>query len=140
MADNFTWNGKAVAERAKRAQIAGVNRVMAKAVIHAKNNHDWKNRTGVLEGSIGVAEYARDIGSGVRGEWGSKDAKYALIHELGGTIVPVTAQKLAIPQAGGGVAFADSVTIPARPYLRPAADEVYPGLADAIRDEYRKAA
>lgn len=49
----------------------------------------------------------------VRGglEFGS-DRKYAAIHQLGGTIKPVKAKKLAF----GGV-YANQVTIPARPFI-----------------------
>lgn len=67
------------------------------------------------------------------GTWGSKAVKYALIHELGGVIVPVRAKFLKIPQPDGSFRFVKSVTIPARPYLRPAADAVYPQLAANIR-------
>jgi 3-hydroxyacyl-[acyl-carrier-protein] dehydratase len=38
----------------------------------------------------------------------------------------------------GGVAFVQSVKIPARPYLRPAADVHYPRLADNIRKSYQR--
>ena len=136
MAKRFKWNGKAVSAKAKAAQIAGINRVMAKAVVLAKSNHDWANDTGTLEGGIGIADYAGESAKGVRGVWGAKDVKYAAIHELGGTIEPVNAPKLAIPQEDGGVVLVDSVTIPARPYLRPAADVAYPGLAKAIKQAF----
>lgn len=120
----------------RAAQIHGVNKTMSACVVHAKNNHAWKNRTGVLEGSIDIAEFAHAEGDGVEGRWGSKDVRYALIHELGGVIVPVKAQALAIPQPDGSVRFVKKVTIPARPYLRPAADANYPQLVANIREAF----
>lgn len=130
---SLKWNGEALTARMAKAQIAGVNKTMAACVTDAKNNHTWKNRTGVLEGSIDIAEYAHREGTGVVGSWGSKDVRYALIHELGGTIVPVKAKALAIPQPDGSVRFVKKVVIPPRPYLRPAADANYPQLVANVR-------
>lgn len=137
---SLIWNGPAVTDRMRAAQIAGVNRTMAQAVAHAKANHTWQNRTGVLEGGIDIVEYAVPVAGGVKGVWGVHDVRYALIHELGGVIVPRTAKALAIPQPGGGVKFVGKVTIRAQPYLRPAADATYPRLADNIRKAYDKSA
>lgn len=106
---SLRWFGSDVTEKVRRAQVAGINRTMAEAAIHAKNNHEWINRTGVLEGSIGIAEYGRRTQTGAAGTWGSQDVKYAIFHEVG------------------------TSTIPARPYLRPAADVVYPKLARNIK-------
>ena len=133
---SLTWNGDAITTRTRRAQIVGVNATMGQSVVHAKSNHAWQNQSGVLEGSIDIAEGARAEGQGVVGVWGSKDVQYALIHELGGTIVPVKARALAIPQPDGSVRFAKSVIIPARPYLRPAADATYGKLPSNIRKAY----
>lgn len=135
---SLVWNGKAVTQRMRAAQIAGVNGTMGACVVEAKSTHAWQNRTGVLEGGIDVAEYAQEDGEGVKGTWGVRDVVYALIHELGGTITAKTAKALAIPLPDGGVAFVKSVTIPARPYLRPAADKTYPGLVGRIRKAYEK--
>ena len=129
------WLGPAVTERLARAQILGVNGTLAAAVNHAKRNHDWQNRTGTLEGSIGVQDFARAEGRGVRGSWGSRDARYALIHELGGTIVPKRAKALVF-EIGGEVVRVMKVVIPARPYLRPAGDVEYPRLARRIARAY----
>lgn len=137
---SLEWNGKAVTDRMKAAQIAGVNRTMAACVQQAKNNHTWQNRTGVLEGGIDIVNYASAIADGVRGVWGVQDVVYALIHELGGVITPKNARALAIPQFGGGVRFVTKVTIRAQPYLRPAADMIYPLLAANIRTAYEKSA
>lgn len=109
------WEGDKVEAKMRRAQIEGVEATMAAAAIRAKRNHPWRNVTGILERSIGIVEHAKATGAGIRGLWGSQDVRYALIHELGG-------------QAGPG----RRVTIPARPYLRPAADAEYPALSRRI--------
>lgn len=135
---SLRWNGDALTARMRAAQRLGVNKTMADCVQQAKTNHAWNNQTGVLEGSIKIADFARDDAGGVVGTWGSTDVRYALIHELGGVIVPVRAKALAIPQADGSVRFVKSVRIPARPYLRPAADARYPQLAANIRAAFEK--
>lgn len=112
------WEGEKLLDKSRRAQRQGVDATMQLAVVSAKSNHEWKNRTGTLEGSLQVTEAAQDTGSGAAGSWGSTDVAYALIHELGG-------------QAG-------SATIPPRPYLRPAADREYPGLAKRIRKAFQR--
>ena len=132
---SLVWHGEAITEKMRAAQLAGVNSTMGACVVHAKNNHSWQNRTGVLEGGINVIDYAREEGPGVVGTWGVFDVRYALIHELGGTITAKKAKALAIPVADG-VRFVKSVNIPARPYLRPAGDQVYPSLASRIRNAY----
>lgn len=135
---SLKWFGKRVSAKLRAAQKTGVNQTMAKAAQDAKANHDWNNRTGVLEGGIDIVDFARDEGDGVHGTWGVRDVAYARIHEEGGTIVPRNAEALAIPQPDGGVAFVSSVTIPARPYLRPAADREYPKLAKRIRKAFER--
>ncbi|MEL7447109.1 MAG: phage morphogenesis protein [Pseudomonadota bacterium] len=134
----LNWNGAALSETMRGAQKLGVNATMAKSVQHAKSNHNWKNRTGVLEGSLDIADFAYEVAGGVEGRWGSQDVRYALIHELGGVIVPVKAKALAIPQPDGSVRFVQKVTIPARPYLRPAADATYGELPGNIRKAYER--
>lgn len=135
---SLVWHGEAVTARMRQAQIRAVNGTMSAAVIHAKSNHPWQNRTGVLEGGIDVVDYAAPDASGVRGVWGVRDVRYALIQELGGTITAKAAKALAIPMPDGSVRFAKSVTIPASPYLRPAADVTYPSLPQRIRVAYDK--
>lgn len=48
--------------------------------------------------------------------------EYAAIHEFGGIIRPVNAPRLVFEVEPGEWRTADQVEIPARPYLRPAAD------------------
>lgn len=135
---SLKWNGKAVTAKMRSAQVTGVNQTMAACVAGAKRNHTWNNRTGVLEGAIDIAEYAAPVAGGVKGTWGARDVVYARIHELGGTITPKTAKALAVPLPEGGVALVQSVTIPARPYLRPEADKEYPKLAGRIKKAFER--
>lgn len=132
--NSLDWKGGALLERLRKAQVYGVNKTMEDCVVEAKESHPWQTRSGVLEGSIGIAENAHEKGGGVTGVWGSKANKYALIQELGGTITPKAAKALKIPQPDGSLRFAKSVTLPPRPYLRPAADKHYPSLAGHIKE------
>ncbi|MBW8638995.1 phage morphogenesis protein [Hoeflea sp. WL0058] len=128
------WYGRQVSEKMRKAQILGVNATMAACVTGAKRNHPWKNRTGVLEGSIGIAEPASAQSTGgVKGVWGSRDAVQALIQEVGGVIRPVRKQALKFQLEDGTFIVTKKVTIPARPYLRPEADKEYPKLTKRIR-------
>ncbi|MEL6738965.1 MAG: phage morphogenesis protein [Pseudomonadota bacterium] len=138
MSKSLKWNGDAITGNMRQAQVLGVNKTMGDCVKHAKANHPWKNQSGILEGSINIVDFAARQGNGVEGRWGSQDVRYALIHELGGVIVPVKAVALAIPQPGGGVRFVKRVVIPKRPYLRPAADATYPELPANIKAAYAK--
>jgi len=135
---SLKWYGKAVTEKMRRAQIEGVNQTMSACVTEAKLNHEWQNRTGILEGGIDIADYARQETDGVRGTWGVLDVVYARIQELGGVIRPKRAQALAIPQPDGSVRLVKQVKIPARPYLRPAADKHYPKLGSRIRKAFER--
>lgn len=135
---SLVWKGQAVTDRMRAAQIAGVNDTMGACVVEAKSSHAWQNRTSVLEGGIDIVDYAKTDGRGVAGTWGVRDVRYALIHELGGVIVATRAKALAIPLPDGTVRFVKSVRIPPRPYLRPAADKLYPSLAGRIRNAFSK--
>lgn len=135
---SLVWKGGEVTARMRAAQKAGVNATMGACVVEAKSSHAWQNRTGVLEGGIDVAEYAREDGGGVEGAWGVRDVVYALIHELGGWIHAKSAKALAFQVPDGSWRFVQAVFIPARPYLRPAADKHYPTLPQRIRRAYEK--
>lgn len=137
--ENLIWNGKAVSEKLRAAQIVGVNKTIGACVVQAKRNHPWRNRTGILEGGINIVDFAQIEGDGVRGVWGVNDIRYALALEIGAVIRPVHAKALAIPQPDGSVRMVKEVTIPAYPYLRPAADAIYPTLAGRIRESYEAA-
>ncbi len=131
----LNWEGQKVTAKLRRAMVTGINRTMAAAVVHAKSNHDWENRTGTLEGSIDIVEFAQATPTGAQGTWGSRDVAYALIHELGGVIKPVKAKALSF-EIDGEFVTVKQVTMPARPYLRPAGDAEYPKLAGRIRKAF----
>lgn len=137
---SLKWFGKAMKGRMRDAQVVGVNQTMAGCVVDAKQNHEWQNRTGILEGGIDIATYAEPQGDGVKGTWGVRDVVYARIHELGGVITPKRGKALAIPDPDnpGGILLVKSVTIPKRPYLRPAADTQYPKLAKRIAKAFQR--
>lgn len=130
------WNGDRIIAKIQAAQKEGINRTVAETVEYAKNNHTWIYRSGTLEGSIKILELAHRAGAGFRATWGSADVVYALIHELGGKIVPKKAPALRF-QVKGQWVTTQEVNIPARPYLRPAADAVYPRLASNIAAAFR---
>lgn len=151
---SLKWTGPAVTEKLRAAQIAGVNRTMGACVKHAKDNHPWQNRSTVLEGSIDVVDYAAEVAEGVKGSWGSRDVEYALAHELGATIEHPGGTAYMIGDDGKAVFVSNDspaaaelprtkphqIVLPARPYLRPAADELYPTLAENIRKAHNKKA
>lgn len=84
--------------------------------------------TGGLAGSIMVETSGG--GTSVEARVGPTKV-YGRIQELGGVIKPVTAKMLHWVKEGVDY-FANSVTIPARPYLRPAVDEHHPEIETAI--------
>ena len=149
---SLKWNGQALTEKMRRASIFGVNETMGECVVHAKNNHPWDNQTGVLEGSIKIAETARQDGTGVIGTWGSTDADYARIHELGGVINHPGGTAYFIREDGMAVFVSNKdpraadlpktkphqIVMPARPFLRPAADAIYPKLAGKIKEAFQE--
>ena len=65
------------------------------------------------------------------GAFTGTDKIYARIHEFGGVITPKTAKALHF-QIDGHWVTTRSVTMPARPYVRPALDENKPEVANAI--------
>ncbi len=111
------WEGPRVMEKMRRAEMRAINVIMSRCVRGAKTNHPgWKNRTGILSGSIGIEIFARPQGSRAFGVWGSVDVAYARVHELG-------SEKLNMPGQ--------------KPYLRPQADIHYPDLAGEIRRAFK---
>jgi len=76
-----------------------------------------------VTGHLGASVVATPtvIGDGFAMKEVGSTAPYARIQEFGGTIHPVKADKLAWVGMGG-MHFGKSVTLPARPYLKPALD------------------
>lgn len=104
------WRGEQVGAQVVRASKIGINNTMARAVLHAKLNHPWRNQTFTLEPSIRIQATARRIGKAIVGFWGSVNVAYASALEFG--------------RPGRHKAF---------PYLRPAAAATYPGLGKEIQ-------
>jgi len=111
------WQGDKLLKKLGKAQKVGLNQTMADAVEFAKRNHEFVNRTGTLEGSIDIQEAAHRVAGGWKGTWGSRDVRYALRIELG---------------FRGRDARGRNINQRERPFLRPAAEEKYPGLAGNI--------
>lgn len=111
-----------------RAVRAGGEVIRANAMINANNvfsskaNNDLANSI-IVEEVSGGAKPLVNIGPTVI---------YGRIQELGGVIEPVFKKFLSWIGADGERVFAKSVTLPARPYLRPAVDEHMPDIKEAI--------
>lgn len=69
---------------------------------------------------------------------GPRNVIYAAIHEFGGVIRAVKAKALRFKTKDGAWHTVKSVTIPARPYARPALDEHMQEVEDAIAAAIRK--
>lgn len=107
MASKLNWRGPEISAKLREAAKVAIDQTTAEAVEHAKSNHPWKNETGTLEGSLQMRPAVVE-GETVRGKWGSFTVVYAIYQELG------------------------TSKMPARPYLRPAADATYGKLAGRI--------
>ena len=104
------WNGPAVIAEVLKATKVGIDKTMADASIHAKQNHPgWKNVTSTAEGSVRPVQFAIQKGASIVGVWGSVDVNYVIWLEL---------------KHGS--------------FLRNAADVVYPQLKQNIKDAYGK--
>lgn len=107
MSSRVEWKGREVVENVSRAAVKGIDKTLADCTREAKRNHEFTNRTTILEGSI-RAEAAHQEGRRIVGRWGSFNVEYALYVEVG------------------------TATSAPYPYLRPAADLNYPNLAKNI--------
>lgn len=118
---------KKMPELVKPAIYKGMKEGMVLADREARLNLSGRvlqRRTGRLRNSI--THDVKIEGNKVVGRIGT-NVIYGRIHELGGVIKPRQAQYLRFNIPGVGWRMAKSVTIPARPYLRPA-------LEDSIKD------
>lgn len=86
-------------------------------------------RSGIISSGVGVSggRLTADIQAGT-----NASIVYARIHELGGTIVPKRANFLRFKTADGSWHMIKQVTIPARPYMRPAAEIMQPRLVEML--------
>lgn len=104
MSARVHWRGDAVKATLARAAQAAIDETTADAAQHAKGSHWWRNRTGALAGEI-VSEPAERSGREVVGKFGTTMRRgfYGLFLER------------------------------RTPFLRPAADQVFPRLAQRIK-------
>ena len=125
----------ATGDQLVKALLAGGHVIEAHAKINANRIFSSK-ATNTLAGSIitevdkaGRTDASVNVGPTV---------VYGRIQELGGVIKPVIAKMLSWVGDGGERIFANSVTLPPRPYLRPAVDENLNDIQDAIAHQIKK--
>ena len=114
----------------KKAALSGAYIIEANAKMNASGGRPGLNiDTGNLVASINTKVIAAssdtataEVGTGV---------EYARVHEYGGVVKPLHAKMLHFTVDGQDV-FAKSVTIPARPYMRPAVDDNEADIIKAI--------
>jgi len=99
-----TWRGPAILRAVQAATSAAIDETTEAAAQAAKASHSWANRSGQLEGEI-ENESAMRVGQETVGKFGSTQRRgfYGLFHER------------------------------RSPFLRPAADLIFPRLASRIK-------
>ena len=121
---------------AKDAVDEGAAVIQFNAQLNARNVFSDRQR-GQLRNSI--RSESRIVGNGAEAEIGPNVAEidprviYGRIQEFGGTIRPVHGQYLKF-QIDGEWRQVKQVTIPARPYLRPAAEEHIDQISEVMRE------
>lgn len=126
----LTWRGKEVERKMIAAIKNGVNQTMSEAAEHAKNNHPgWQSKTGITERSIRPVVPARERGNEVVGIWGVANVRHPFSK--------VTTGEIGIFLEFGTKNPDGTVRMEAKPFLRPAADAIYPRLAGNIRGEFK---
>lgn len=117
----------------KRAALAGGYTIEAHAKINVEKT--FKPGTGNLAGSIQTTVEKADADSVTVAV--GPTVIYGRIQEFGGIIKPVFAKMLHWVGEDGAHHQANAVTIPARPYLRPAVDENVEKIMRAIGENLR---
>ena len=121
----------------KNAALAGGLVIEANAKMNASGGRPGLNvDTGNLVNSINTKITASNSDSATV-EVGT-NVEYAAIHEYGGVIKPIHAKRLHFV-VDGQHRTAASVTIPARPYMRPAIDNNEADITAAIVTQIQKA-
>jgi phage gpG-like protein len=116
-----------------RAAIAGGYVIEAAAKINVGNT--FNPNSGNLAGSINT-ELVKTTDQNAEVAVGPS-VIYGRIHELGGTVKPVLAKMLRWKDKDGNWYSAMSVTLPARPYLRPAVDNNEEKIMKAVAENLR---
>ena len=117
-----------------KAALAGGLIIEGAAKVNAKAT--FNQLTGNLAAGISTTIVRSDKNSAVAAVGPS--AVYGRIQELGGVIKPVRAKRLHWVDEEGQHHTAMAVTLPARPYLRPAADENEDQIMQAIAVTLRR--
>lgn len=116
----------------KNAVEAGGRIVEAYAKVNVVNT--FKHQTGNLANSIRVEVTASPDRAVARI---GPTAIYGRIQELGGTVKPLIKKKLYFMGEDGRLRTAMSVTLPARPYLKPAVEEHEDEILKAVAEKLR---
>ncbi len=124
---SLNYKGQEVAASIVSGARRAMDGLMATCVQGAKREHSFRNRTGILEGSIQM-EATREEGNALVGRWGSYSVKYALYIEQG------TDPYVIRNGFGRGILIKHPGLRP-RPFLMPQAEANYPSLPDRIRAE-----
>lgn len=114
------WEGDKVRDRVLHAAADGIDDTLRDADAAATASHEWQNRTGNLEENI-ITEAAHRDGNEIVGRFGT------------------TYSPLKGTRSGFYGLFLEEGTrrIAPRPFLRPAADATFPGLAEKIREKLK---
>lgn len=151
----FSWNGRALLEKATEAAKAGIDRTMSECVDDARRGHEayppasqpgekYANRTGfdvqsirILDNADGSVGATLEEGK-VHGRWGSL-SNIALFLEIGTSVAGPNAMEREDAAGGDMDAIAPPIgpLMAARPTLRPASDREYPLLRPRIGAAFR---
>lgn len=137
------WRGDEVKKKLLDIARRAMDRIMADCVSAAKELAPVD--TAALQRSIQMRP-TRQEGKALVGYWGSFNVKYAIYQEMGTglyapgggmryTIRPVRKKALWWEGLEHPVAAVRHPGVRPRPYLRPAADAIYPALPQYIREE-----
>lgn len=130
----LNWKGDELQKKMDRVVPWAINSIMSECVREAKSN--VPKVTTVLQGSIQM-RMAKKIGNVWAGLWGSFNCLYAIFVELGTAphdIFPKTKKALFWEGAAHPVSSVHHPGTKAQPFLRPAADRLYPLLIEKIKE------
>lgn len=139
------WRGDEVREKLLRITMRAMDRIMSDCVVIAKELAPTD--TTFLQGSIQMRPTVLQGKRALVGYWGSFNCKYAIYQEMGTglyapgggsmyEIRPRLKKALWWPGLEHPLKVVRHPGVRPRPYLRPAADTVYPALPQYIREEF----